>query len=173
MKLSVIASALVLSSTMFVGHAMAADGIVHFTGEVIGAACEVTTDSKDLNVNMGIVSTTAFANGVGTLAAPEKFQIDLENCPDTVTKVAAQFDGIEAGDGYLAVNGGAAGVAIQIANASDNSVVKLYEDSEAITIDTNTHKATLPFIAHYISTDVKVTPGVANADSEFTLSYTK
>lgn len=103
MKLNLIASALVLSSTMLVGNAMASDGTVHFLGEVVDSTCRVTPQTADQNVNLGKVNKTAFA-GVGSTAAPTEFHIDLTGCPATYTKAAVRFDGTEAsnsdGDRY-------------------------------------------------------------------------
>ncbi len=87
-------------------------------------------------------------SGVGSLASPQQFSIKLEKCPATYTQAAVRFDGTEApgGDGDLKVgtpltagNPGdftgtgqaiaATGVGIRIFNQSDNSQVKLYNDS--------------------------------------------
>ncbi|EHF5031609.1 fimbrial protein, partial [Enterobacter hormaechei] len=75
------------------------------------------------------------------------------------------------GDGYLKLNaGGATGVAVAIYNRADNTLLKLYNQSVSADIDAD-GKATLPFMARYIATSATVTPGVANADSEFTITY--
>ncbi|EAA0502666.1 fimbrial protein [Salmonella enterica] len=191
MKLNLIASALVLSSTMLTGNAMASDGTVHFLGEVVDSTCQVTPQTADQNVNLGKVNKTAFA-GVGSTAAPTEFHIDLTGCPATYTKAAVRFDGTEASnsDGDLAIgnpaNGDApgdytgdgaaitaSGVAIRIYNRADNSQVKLYNDSAYSTIDTTAGTASMEFIARYIATDATVTAGTANADSQFTVEYQK
>ncbi|HCL5252128.1 TPA: fimbrial protein [Salmonella enterica] len=191
MRLNLIASALVLSSTMFAGHVMANDGTVHFRGEVIDSTCEVTADTKDQNVDLGKVNTTAFA-GVGTTAAPTEFSIDVTKCPATIKTAAIRFDGTEASDGNgdLAVGNPteagspgnytgddtdpttATGVAIRIYNRADNSQVELYKDSLPANVDA-TGNASMKFIARYIATNTTVTPGTANADSQFTVEYTK
>lgn len=56
MKLNVIATSLVLSSVLFSGATLAADGTVHFRGEVIDSTCTVTTDTSNQTVNIGRVS---------------------------------------------------------------------------------------------------------------------
>lgn len=191
MKLNLIASALVMSSAIFAGNALASDGAVHFRGEVIDSTCEVTADTKDQNVDLGKVNKTAFTVA-GDTAAPANFQIDLEKCPQTYTKAAVVFDGVDAAgsDGDLAVgtptttstpgdytgDGAAAaatGVAIRIYNRGDNSQVKLRAASATTDINTATGTATMKFIARYIATNAVVTPGTANADSQFTVEYVK
>ncbi len=62
-------------------------------------------------------------------------------------------------------------MAIRIYNRTDNSQVKLYKDSAYTDIVSNA--AELKFIARYIATSATVTPGTANADSEFTIVYQK
>ncbi|EBG0730917.1 fimbrial protein [Salmonella enterica subsp. enterica] len=191
MKLNKIAGALVLSTSMLAGQAMASDGTVHFRGEVIDSTCEVTAETADQNVDLGKVNRTAF-EGVGSTAAPTAFQIDLINCPTTYTKAAVRFDGVEASDGNgdlaignpaTAENPGdytgtgdaitASGVAIRLYNRADNSQLKLYEDSTPTDIDTTAGTASMQFIARYIATSATVTPGTANADSQFTIVYEK
>ncbi|ECG8592000.1 fimbrial protein [Salmonella enterica subsp. salamae] len=192
MKLDLIVGALVLSSTVFAGNVLASDGNVHFRGEVIDSACEVTPDTIDQNVNMGKVNRSTFKGGVGTTAAPTEFNISLQSCPPTYTKASVRFDGTEASDGNgdLAIGNpitdttpgdytgtgeaiAATGVAIRIYNRADNTQVPLYENSASSDIDTSTGTASMKFIARYIATSTTVTPGTANADSQFTVEYVK
>ncbi|EMD3286545.1 fimbrial protein [Escherichia coli] len=190
MKRNIIGGAFTLASLMLAGHALAEDGVVHFVGEIVDTTCEVTSDTADQIVPLGKVSKNAFS-GVGSLASPQKFSIKLENCPATYTQAAVRFDGTEApgGDGDLKVgtpltagNPGdftgtgqtiaATGVGIRIFNQSDNSQVKLYNDSAYTAIDAE-GKAEMKFIARYVATNATVTAGTANADSQFTVEYKK
>lgn len=66
----------------------------------------------------------------------------------------------------------ATGVGIRIFNQSDNSQVKLYNDSAYTAIDAE-GKAEMKFIARYVATNATVTAGTANADSQFTVEYKK
>ena len=165
MKGNTLKSIVVLSSLFFGAqtHAANGNGTVHFTGEIIDSTCEVST------VDLGKVNKSTFT-GVGSMASVQAFQIDLLNCPDTYKKASARFDGTEDGDGYLKLSsGGASGVAIAIYNRADNSLLKLYNQSTPATISSG--KASLPFMARYIATSATVTAGTANADSEFTITY--
>ncbi|MEI9484208.1 fimbrial protein [Enterobacter cancerogenus] len=164
--------ALLVSSLLLTSQAFAANGngIVHFTGEIIDSTCEVSTGTKDQTVDLGKVNKSTFTD-VGSTASVQAFQIDLVNCPQTYKKANARFDGTEDGDGYLKLNnGGATGVAIAIYNRADNSLLKLYNQSKTADISAE-GTASLPFMARYISTSSTVTAGLANADSEFTISY--
>lgn len=180
--------ALLLSSLIFTGQVMAADGTVHFLGEIVDSACEVTTDTKDQVVELGKVNKTSFS-GVDSTAAPASFSIKLEKCPGTYTKAAVRFDGTEVGDGNLAIGnpltdvtpgdytGDAAdplvatGVGIRIYNRDDNSQVKLFNYSSWSDIQSG--EVELKFIARYIQVADAVTAGTANADSQFTVEYQK
>ncbi|HAY8058256.1 TPA: fimbrial protein, partial [Shigella flexneri] len=108
----------------------------------------------DQIVPLGKVSKNAFS-GVGSLASPQKFSIKLENCPATYTQAAVRFDG--TGQAIAAT-----GVGIRIFNQSDNSQVKLYNDSDYTAIDAE-GKAEMKFIARYVATNATVTAGTANA----------
>ncbi|EGQ5289820.1 MULTISPECIES: chaperone-usher fimbrial major subunit [Enterobacter] len=193
MKLNVLASALVLSSTFLSGAALAADGTVHFRGEVIDSACEVTSDTADQIVNIGRVAVTTFA-GVDSTASVKDFHIRLDKCPATYTQAAVRFDGTEdkdtIGKGYLSigtpVNGeagtdgqysgdgqaiAATGVAIKLFNLSDDTAIPLYNNSKYVAITDG--KADMGFKAKFVQTLAVVTPGTANADSQFTIEYLK
>lgn len=193
MKLNVIASALILSSALVSGATLAADGTVHFRGEVIDSTCEVTSDTADQIVNIGRVAVTTFS-GIDSTASVKDFHIRLEKCPATYTQAAVRFDGTEdkdtIGKGYLAigtpVNGeagtdgeytgdnaavAATGVAIKLFNLSDDTAIPLYNNSKYVTIADG--KADMGFKAKFVQTLATVTPGTANADSQFTIEYLK
>ncbi|MCU3988823.1 chaperone-usher fimbrial major subunit [Enterobacter mori] len=193
MKFNLIAAALVFSSTMCAGQVIAADGTVHFRGEVIDTTCEVTSDTSDQTVNIGRVAKTTFS-GVDSTASVKDFHIKLDKCPATYTQAAVRFDGTEdkdtIGKGYLSigtpVNGeagtdgaytgdgeavAATGVAIKLYNLSDDTAVPLYNNSNYVAITDG--KANMGFKAKYVQTLATVTPGTANADSQFTVEYLK
>jgi major type 1 subunit fimbrin (pilin) len=64
-----------------------------FTGEIIDSACQVVNGlSNPLNVQLGKVSKTVFT-GAGSTSTLTKFDIQLKNCPETVTSAAINFGG--------------------------------------------------------------------------------
>lgn len=70
------------------GHALASeDGQVTFMGQVVNAACTVSTDSQDLVVHMGQVRSSQFIS-TGDWAMPTPFQIKLEECDASVSQHA-------------------------------------------------------------------------------------
>lgn len=56
MKPNMIVGALALTSVFMAGHLQAADGTVHFRGEIIDSTCEVTPETKDQVVDLGKVN---------------------------------------------------------------------------------------------------------------------
>jgi len=69
------------------------EGQINFTGEIIDSACQVVNGlSNPLNVQLGKVSKTVFT-GAGSTSTLTKFDIQLTNCPETVTSAAINFGG--------------------------------------------------------------------------------
>ena len=112
MKNNGITVAIALASALMAGQTFAADGTVHFRGEVIDSTCEVTPDTADQTVNIGRVAKTTFS-GIDSTASVKDFHIKLDKCPATYTQAAVRFDGTEdkdtIGKGYLSI-----GTTIQI-----------------------------------------------------------
>lgn len=193
MKRNIFTGILALSSLFLANQVIASDGIVHFRGEVVDTSCEVTSDTAGQTVNIGKVGKTAFT-GIDSTASVKDFHIRLDKCPTTYTQAAVRFDGTEdkdtIGKGYLAIGtpvvgdtgtdgtftGGdtavaATGVAIKLYNLKDDTAVPLYGNSAYSPITAG--KADLGFKAKYVQTLATVTPGTANADSQFTIEYLK
>lgn len=156
------------------GNALAADGTIHFTGNITDQTCTVDSTSQSLEVPMGNVGASALAGGAGTVASPSRFILQLTDCPDTVTSATIKFDGdtdnTAAGSGILKLDSDstATGVGIVI---SDNAgtPIAIHTDSPAYALTTGEND--LLFTARYIATGDTVTTGSANATSQFTINY--
>jgi major type 1 subunit fimbrin (pilin) len=86
-----IAAAVGCSASSFA--ATNGEGQINFTGEIIDSACQVVNGlSNPLNVQLGKVSKTVFT-GAGSTSTLTKFDIQLTNCPETVTSAAINFGG--------------------------------------------------------------------------------
>jgi major type 1 subunit fimbrin (pilin) len=163
------------ASVTFVPAVLAENGTINFVGEVLPEACVVDTNSQNLTVTLGKISASAFT-GPGSTAAPTNFQLILKDCPVTANKAVVKFDGISVkGDNsMIALTSGAntaQGVAIQLSDATQK-VVNLLESSQPYTLATGlgvTNK--LDFSARYIALSSDITPGAANATSQFTIVY--
>ena len=157
-----IAAALGCSASSFA--ASTGEGQINFTGEIIDSACQVVNGlSSPLNVALGSTSTLT------------KFDIQLKDCPETVTSAAINFGGTPDADNNttLALTPGATtatGVAIQLVDSSEQPV-SLYTPSKQYPLTPGTTVTNLEFGARYIQTQAAITAGQANSASTFTVIY--
>lgn len=174
-KLGLLAAALVVSTTPFA--ATVNGGTVHFVGELVNAACAVSTDTADQTVDLGQHRTASLTSGKKSPAVP--FNIKLVDCEaGLVTNgVSFAFNGqtVTANNKLLAVNSGggnepaAQNVGIEIADGASKilTVDGTGFSTETPIIDgTNT----FPFTARY-SAFGDSTAGKANADATFVINY--
>lgn len=163
--------AVVMASSVFAGVAHAADGQVKFVGNITATACTVDSTSKDQEVSLGTIATTAFT-AAGDKAAPKDFQIKLTGCPDTVKNVAVKFDGVSDSTNatLLALDSGmtATNVGVEISDASGN-VLSLHDTSAQYAVASNA--ATIDLVGRYVATAAGVGAGTANATTQFTIDY--
>lgn len=151
------------------------EGQINFTGEIIDSACQVVNGlSNSLNVPLGKVSKTVFT-GAGSTSTLTKFDIQLKDCPETVTSAAINFGGTPDSDNNttLALSSdadAATGVAIQLVDASEQPV-SLYTPSQQYPLTAGSTINSLEFGARYIQTQSAVTAGPANSVSTFTVIY--
>ena len=169
MKKNLLASLIAATSIVAVNNALAADGTIDFTGEIIDQACELAAGSDALKVNLGQVSKKALPNA-GSTAAATKFTIKLINCPATVTTASVKFDADSyIGDDEVIKLKEETGVGIQITDDT-NKIVPLFTASKAYPLQQNVEN-NLDFRARYIAKSDTVTPGPANATATFTINY--
>ena len=173
---------LTLLSSLFCSASAFADvtvngGTVHFTGELVNAACAVSTTSTNLTVDLGQYRTGSLAT-VGNKTTPVPFSIQLVDCDPTVQGTASvafygQTDGTNPN--LLSVSAGGTN-----ANAAGNVGIEVVDDqsrvlafaggdfSNAKSLMQGTNE--LKFTARYVATGA-ATPGVANADATFVVHY--
>lgn len=114
-------------------------------------------------------------NQAGDTAAATGFTLQLTNCPATVNTASVKFDGtaVNGDNSVLALtqtSGVATGVGIQLSDAS-NSVLPLFTESMAYSLQSGSAVNNLDFVARYISTSATVTAGPANSMASFTVNY--
>ncbi|MNY27980.1 Fimbria A protein precursor [compost metagenome] len=167
--------------------ALAADGTVNFTGEIVDTLCSIAPSSQNLTVPLGKVSRATFydsnpiavgaAASVGKKATPAKFAIDLIGCGATATGAFVTFNGVAAAgnpDLLGLANAGqvgtatATGVAIELGDSAGTRI-KLGEKSQEYILGKGDNS--LKFQAAYIATATAVTAGPANAVAQFTVAY--
>lgn len=166
-----------LMATLFATSALAADGTVNFTGEILTSACKVDTNSLSQTVELGKVSSSAFTAS-GSTAAATKFDIKLTDCPtgaDSPTIASVKFDGTNnsANPNILALSTGstATNVGIALYEKDGATLIPMSNQSQNNTIDSTSNSLTMSFIAKYMSTADTVTAGTANGATNFTVIY--
>lgn len=183
MKLKLMTSSVIAGLMLVAGSAVAADpvsvsgGTVHFEGELVNAACAVSTQSADQVVTLGQYRTANFA-AVGDTTAQIPFSIVLNDCDPSVAATAAvAFSGQSdlTNDALLAIVSSdnsttAGGVGIEILDSKSSPLKPdgaTFSTAQALVEGTNT----LRFSARYKATAASATPGQANADATFIMKY--
>ncbi|MBB3320869.1 fimbrial protein [Atlantibacter sp. RC6] len=168
---------LAVISAINTGAALASDGVINFTGEIVDTSCQVDADSKDMTVDLGKVNKSSF-NQVGDEESATKFTIKLTGCPTTATGVsgaAIKFEGesVVGDDTVLALTNGAGaatGVGVEIKDSTDNPVSMKVTPTTFLPIGTD-GTMSLNYTAYYRAISDTVTAGVANAATSFTVVY--
>ncbi|WP_200552911.1 type 1 fimbrial major subunit FimA [Kosakonia sp. LAM2021] len=180
MNMKLMASS-VAAGLMLMAGAVQADtvsgGNVHFEGELVNAACAVSTAYADQTVTLGQYRTASFT-GVGATSGSVPFNIVLNDCDPSIFPTASvafsgQADATEPT--LLALTSGdnsttASGVGIEIL---DNASKTLSPDGASFSTaqDLLAGTNTLHFSARYKATSATATPGQANADATFIMKY--
>lgn len=170
---------LINSSAYAVGQNVTVNGgTIHFTGNIVDAACAVSVNSENQTVKLGEYRTAVFT-GAGVTTVPIPFNIILNDCDPSVSSSAAiAFKGQKnvTDSTLLALSAGgdnrvvATGVGIQIKDRNSTVLVPdgtTYSTPETLFKGSNT----LLFTANYKSTADSVTAGSANASATFTINY--
>lgn len=169
-----IIAATVLAALGMAQQAVAADGTVKFTGEIVEAPCVVATDSANQTVPLGQVKTTTF-KAVGDKSVVKPFQIKLEECDITTGKTQANitFTGLAADGNATLLNvstqsGSATGLGLELSD-SKGTAIALGTAASDFTLKAGQN--ILDFGARYVATAATVTPGYANGTVDFNFIY--
>lgn len=141
-------------------------------GEVTVSTCGVLESEQNKYIDLGTYSTKNL-NRIGnkTLTIPIPF--NLRNCLPSIPITLTFSGNKDAFDSELLaldnVVNSAKNVAIEILNP-DKKRLPLNIKSETLMADKNGDISTF-FYAHYIVTNDNATPGVANANAQFTVQY--
>lgn len=156
-------------------HAFAAGNEASITvkGQVVTAACQVSSDSTNKVVSLGEKIMTSTFKNKGDMSTSVQFYINLEKCPQTTSSARFKFDGTadKNNANLLALDNipdSATGVGVGIYDAT-GKIVPLWTASSSYPL-TGGNNA-LSFTARYVASVVPVTPGEADATTQFTLNY--
>ncbi len=155
------------------------DGTINVTGNIIDGSCDIGTDSQTINVNLGSVQASSFANK-GDVSNPVPFNIELKNCSSSVHEAQIMFLGksMESNHSLLELtqeSGVAEGVGIRIRQPDFGDYTNM------VTIPLNMHLVaasdlqagdnTLTYTLQYEAISTPVTVGTGNAVMYFDLYY--
>lgn len=175
MKKNTVVMATAAVSLLAGTHAMAYDGTVNFTGQLLDVACIVDIGaSNTMTVDLGSVAVSSF-NNVGDESSRTKFSLILKDCPASVNAAKVNFDGM-AVTGYSellalsADSGSATGVGIRLRTA-DQAPLGLNQTNGYTYPLSSATVNTLDFYAGYVAVSASPMAGAANAVANFTVNY--
>lgn len=149
-------------------------GTVNFVGEVVDAACSVSTNSEDQTVILSQVRTVKLTT-TGAVAGQQKpFNIILEDCDTTVSQNAGvTFNGQADSTSTTALAntagaGSATNVALQL-YGPDGQQLALGTESSTIQLQDGTN--IIPLSVDYMATAGAATAGNVSATATFNINY--
>ncbi len=159
---------------LFFHSSISFSGTINVNGEISDNTCVVSSESREVTVELGDVSTKQFSS-IGSGSRFEPFYIKLENCGASASNVDIMFSGKEdTSDSQL----------LSIQKASDSSsgiAIGIYDDEKEL-LPINTFSSSsyiyssqpvlvLSFFARYVSTELDVRGGSADGSVTFYLNY--
>lgn len=148
-------------------------GTVNFVGQVVDAACSVSSDSIDQTVTLSQVRSSKLTTAGMVANQKEDFNIKLEDCDITVSQNAAvifngQEDSTQPGSlANTAGAGSASNVALQL-YGPDGQVLNIGDTSSTVTLINGEN--TIPLSVDYIATG-EATAGNVAATATFSMVY--
>ncbi|MBC3378343.1 type 1 fimbrial protein [Serratia fonticola] len=149
---------------------------VNITGKVIASPCTLDTVNSTLSVDLGDIQASALSTA-GTYGGPEKFfNLILNNCPATTSKVTATFSGTpyDADNNLFANAGSATGVGIKIKTRAEpytGTTVRPNQSTWAVPINAATRSATFAFATSAYTATGNVTPGTISSVMQVAFTY--
>ena len=175
-KLTLCAMALAAASTSALAANEVTQGTVTFNGELIADTCSIASDSVNRQVQLPKIAIQTL-NAAGTSAGSKGFDLNVELCPEGITKVAAHFEaigssGVDSSTGnltnqYSGTGTKATNVQVRLYN-SDEKQLKLGETGVAANVVSG--KATMRYYGGYYAT-AATKSGLVYAQARYTLAY--
>lgn len=169
-----------LSLSLFSAGAFSAgfseSGSITFTGEIVDNTCVLSEESRDLTVELPVVTSSEFS-GVGDYAGEKSFDILLNKCPKSVNTAKVSFDGErdDTSDELFKVHGEGSGVGFAVFDNPDGRIsatpLKLGSQSRAYLLKPGASQ--LNFLVRYRATvpSSDINPGYVKAGGKFIITY--
>ncbi|WP_342754091.1 fimbrial protein [Pantoea sp. MBD-2R] len=148
------------------------DVYIKVTGVLYGNTCTIATESENITIPLGNISTRQFLRTGAVSQIKTPFRIKLEECGPTFKGATITFtgEGDEYDGRYLKTDeGGASGVAISLLDRT-GSVIPLNHPTAAYGL-TGENSVDMLFYARLIATQLPVTPGNVTATATYTVEY--
>ncbi len=148
---------------------------VNFIGEIVESTCKISNkNNQSKEVILGSYATTAFPT-VGSVSNDKSLDISFETCRADNYSLRITGNTVRDHSNLLAVTGGAIGVGVEIVNNKNESMPIFTEDLDIDKIlpdrDNTAGYVTFNLRARYKSYQKNITPGTANSNAIFTISY--
>ncbi|KPH00188.1 fimbrial protein [Pseudomonas sp. RIT-PI-q] len=175
-KARVLAVLVAASSAPF---AMASDGTINFTGQLLAATCAINVNGavSPAAATVTLPSITASSlSAAGKVAGQTNFIIKLTGCTGTATTAAAFFEaggGVDPVSGNLKNTGTATNVQLQLVDATSGLAIKAGDAAQLtgnsrVTIASNA--ANLPYAVQYYATGL-ATSGTVLGTVTYSVNY--
>lgn len=162
---------IIFSHLASVSPVRAYDVLIDISGNITGNTCTVSATSENIKVNMG-VNTSKLFSSAGDTGPKIPFSVELEDCGTSFTGVKVMFSGdADAQNAALLkiAAGGGAGLAIQLLDGEENMLpVNTWSPLYGVSGSSN---VAMNFYARYMTTELPVIAGDANAVATFLLEY--
>ncbi|MFC6299257.1 type 1 fimbrial protein [Pseudomonas sp. CCM 7893] len=167
----------VLVTASIAPFAMASDGTINFTGQLLAATCAVTVNGAASPATVTLPSITAGSlSATGKVAGQTNFNIKLTGCTGTATTATAFFEaggGVDPVSGNLKNTGTATNVQLQLVDGTSNLAIKAGDVAQVTTNSRGTiasNAATLPYAVQYYATGL-ATAGTVLGTVTYSLNY--
>ncbi|MDO1528616.1 fimbrial protein [Fulvimonas sp. R45] len=187
MKISILASTLVVATAALLASPMAAraaDGTITFNGDITGQTCDINgngTGGKDFTVTLPTVSKSTLASA-GSWAGRTPFTIGLSNCSPANGNVSTYFEpgtSVDLATGQLIVDSGAnAATNVELALLNgDTSQIHVgattagADSSGSESVALSSGAATLNYYVQYVAYNGAATEGSVASRVNYTLVY--
>ncbi|WON77501.1 fimbrial protein [Serratia sp. UGAL515B_01] len=164
-----------LAMAISVGANAVSSGTVTFNGELTADTCTISADSVNKVVTLPKVPTQDL-NVAGAEQGSREFQLNVEDCPETITQVAARFSANVASD-YNSVTGNLVNVSTATTPAKQVEIRLYNVDGTPIGIGSTgeffnvvDQKATMTYVGGYYATGA-ATPGPVTSVVSYELAY--
>lgn len=158
-------------------------GKIHMKGKIIASTCEVVVNNqpgaKDATVNMGTYGAGDFVKTgdvVGGSGMDGQVKFALSNCPEGKTKANLKMDAttVSGKNNTIQLEQGsnnAGNVGIYVYKKENMDTPLVMGTSYDYPINSSTKTATIELVGKYVSLADQVTPGDANGNFNYTISY--